>query len=167
GRYHYSGKQNYRTLYNIAKFTRISGPFIIFQYVHGFAGKIYFIPADLFNKMPDERCDIIPAFLEGGNIDGKDRKAVKQILPKAFLGNRLIQILVRGRDNPRINRNGLCAANPFNLHLLKHAEQFYLHVERHVANFIKKQSPVMSIFKLPFALSYRAGEAALLMSDQF
>src|SRR3546814_7805817 len=51
--------------------------------------------------------------------------------------------------------------------LFEHAEQFDLHVETHVADFVEKERAALARFEMADAAGMGAGEAALFMPEEF
>src|SRR3546814_20102526 len=51
--------------------------------------------------------------------------------------------------------------------LFEHAEQFDLHVETHVADFVEKERAALARFEMADAAAMGAGEAALFMPEEF
>src|SRR3546814_4108108 len=51
--------------------------------------------------------------------------------------------------------------------LFEHAEQFHLHVETHVTDFVEEERAALARFEMADATGMGAGEAALFMPDEF
>jgi hypothetical protein len=65
---------------------------------------------------------------QGGNMKGKDVKAVVQVFPEPAQPDFFFQIAVCCRDKPDINLDNLISANPLNFPFLENAEDFYLYL---------------------------------------
>jgi len=74
--------------------------------------------------------------------------------------------VIGGRQHAHIHRNRLPAAKPLEGFFLKHAQQFDLCAERHIADFIQKNGAVISLLEASDALRRRAGERAAFMAEQ-
>ena len=96
------------------------------------------------------------------NID-----AVKQILSKLTVFDECGQIPMRGHQHAHIDAHRLFAAYALDFAFFKHAQEFGLHVQRHVANLVKKKRPVLCLLEFAHVPSRRAGERAFLMPEQF
>jgi hypothetical protein len=64
--------------------------------------------------------------------------------------------------------NYYVAADPFKFHVFKNAQQFGLHLERHVADFVQKSSTVVDEFEFSrFSAGSGTGNGALLAAERF
>ena len=57
-------------------------------------------------------------------------------------------------------------ANAPYLALFQYTQQFYLHVQRHFANFVKKQRSTIGCFKTSFSVFNRTGKRALAVAKE-
>jgi hypothetical protein len=57
-------------------------------------------------------------------------------------------------------------ANRFDLSFLEYAQKLNLEIERHIANFIEKQSAVISKLEAPFPITCRTRKRALAMPKE-
>ena len=78
-----------------------------------------------------------------------------------------LEVVVRRRDHPHVDRNRPRAADPVDLPLRQHAQQHHLERRRHVADLVEKHRAAVSHLQPPDALVDRAGERALLVAEQF
>jgi len=65
-----------------------------------------------------------------------DLEPVEQILAEAPVGDGRFQVAVGGRQNARVDRERLAAAQAFDAFFLQQPEHLGLDGERHVADFI-------------------------------
>ncbi len=72
-----------------------------------------------------------------------------------------------GHDDSHVDRNGAIAADPLHLPLFQDAQEFGLHHERHVADLIEEERAFVRLLELSNVTGGGAGEAALLMAEQF
>ena len=72
-----------------------------------------------------------------------------------------------GRDHPNIHGDGAVAPHGIDHALLQHAQQFDLHVQRQVTDFIQKEGAAMGQLKSTNSVGHRPGESPLAMSKQF
>src|SRR3546814_11114058 len=68
-----------------------------------------------------------------------------------------------GRNDADVDGLHLAAADADDRPLFEHAEQFDLHVETHVADFVEKERAALARFEMADAAGMGAGEAALFM----
>ncbi len=96
---------------------------------------------------------------------GKNLQAIIQVGAEAALLHHLLQILIGGGDDADVHANGPGAAEPLELLFLQNSQKLRLQLQRHVANFIEKQSARVR----PLEASDRRGactrERTALMSE--
>src|SRR3546814_3545640 len=80
--------------------------------------------------------------------------------------DRLFQILVRGGNDPDVDGLRLVAADALDLAFLQHTKQFYLHVGRHIADFVEEDRAAVGRLEPALAGLERTGERALFMTEQ-
>ena len=71
-----------------------------------------------------------------------------------------------GKDQARAQRNKTIAAQAAEFHLLQYAQKFDLCKGAQVSDFIQEERAVCGLLKVTFAGTDRAGECALLMTEQ-
>src|SRR4029450_10498183 len=76
------------------------------------------------------------------------------------------EVLVRRREQPDVNANRPGAAETFELLLLQYAKQLGLQLQRDVADLVQEDRPPVPHLEAPDALGDRAGEGALLVSEE-
>ena len=74
--------------------------------------------------------------MNGDHVDTK-----KQVLPELFAGDHLGQVFVGGGDDPHIDPHRTVIADPVELPGFQNPQQFDLHGQRHVADFVQKDVP--------------------------
>ena len=104
--------------------------------------------ADLGGKMLDQRGNIFATLAQRRQAQGKDEDAVEQVLPEFSVAHERLEIVMSGDDHPHIHGNRAVAADALDFTLLKHAQQFRLHGERHVADLIEKDGAVLRLLEL-------------------
>ena len=101
-------------------------------------------------------------------MDRYYHQPIIQVLPKTPFGNHLGQVAMRGCDDSHIDSNRFHIAYPDNLTALNGAEQLNLQYQRHFADFVQKQRPVMSQLKQSgFPLFFGAGKRTAGIAKQF
>ena len=73
---------------------------------------------------------------------------------------------MRGDEHANIHANRLVAADALDFALFEHAQQFRLHGDGHVANFVEKQRAAFGLFEFANVLCRRAGECSLFMAEE-
>ena len=85
-------------------------------------------------------------------MDANDIQAMEQDFTEFMLLNKLLQILVRRRDDSYIDLDGGMSANAIELAIGKHAQQACLRLSWHVADLIQKQAATIGLFEASGAL---------------
>ena len=91
-------------------------------------------------------------FSERRHFQAHNIETVVKILPKSSLADRLLQILVRRRDEPDVHLDRSRAADAFKFAFLQHAQQFHLERRREFTDLIKKHRAAIGDFQPPFLL---------------
>jgi len=79
---------------------------------------------------------------------GKNKNAMEQVLAKIALLHLFFQLAMRRHHHAHVHLGRLVSANAFDFSLFQHAQQFGLHGQRHVADFVEKQRAVRGLLKL-------------------
>ena len=144
-------RHDHRPLHDIPQLADVAGPGVLLQRGH-------VVPGDRVNPLakrlpefgdeaPHEERYIFGALAQRRHLDGEDVEPIEQVLAKCFLGDPLLEIPVRGRDDPHVHANGFRAAKPFDLPLLQHAQQLDLDVCRQVADLVEEDCRVIGQFE--------------------
>src|SRR6185295_9497308 len=80
--------------------------------------------------------------------------------------NRFLQIAVRRRDDADVAADRGVIADTFEHALLQYAQQLHLHGQAHVADLVQEQRAALGDLEPTLAGGDRAGEGALLMSEE-
>ena len=81
---------------------------------------------------------VVAARAQRRHFDRKDAQAVEQVLAKAAVGDGLLEIAVRRRDDAHVDRVRAVVADPLVLALLQHAQQLALQIERDLADLVEE-----------------------------
>ena len=71
------------------------------------------------------------------------------------------------RNDAHICLDGFIAAHPLKGMLLQNTQYFYLHIQRHIADFIEKERTAFSHLETPGAAVNGSGKGAFFMTEQF
>ena len=85
-------------------------------------------PRKLVDEMMDERGNIVRPFAQRRHLDGKDIQPVVEIAAEQSIGDHLLEIAVRRRDQPHVNPLSACAPQPLELLFLQCAQQLRLNL---------------------------------------
>jgi hypothetical protein len=95
--------------------------------------------------MFSERRNVAATRAQRWDFDLHYVEAVEKVFAKSALGDKLLQILIRCRQQSEVRSDGRAGTEPLELALLKGAQQFCLRVHRQVSDFIKEESTVMRL----------------------
>ena len=110
---------------------------------------------------------VVEAIPQRRQNDLKNVQPVIKVLPKQPFSDAVFEVDVRGGDHPDIEADPFVAAQPLDLFLLEHSQQFRLHRKRHIADLIKKNRPVVRRFEFPHAPLHGSGERPFDVPEQF
>ena len=79
---------------------------------------------------------------------GKHIQAVEQVLAEQLGRHGLLEVLVRGRDDPHVDLDRLAAAHALDHLLLEHAQQLGLERQVHVADLVEEHRALVRQFEL-------------------
>ena len=102
---------------------------------------------DASAEILDQGRNIIPAIRERGHAERHDIEAIIEVLAEHLRRNGLLQIAGRRGHHAHIDIDIRTTANALEPLFGQHAQDFALRAERHVADFVKQQSPAMRLFK--------------------
>ena len=98
-------------------------------------------------------------------MDADDIQAMEQVFAKLMLFNKLLQILVRRRDDSYIDLDGGVSANTIELAVGQYAQQACLRLRWHVADLIQKQGAAIGLLEASGALGGGSGKRAFLVAE--
>ena len=111
--------------------------------------------------------NIFAALAQRRNQDRKDVKTIKKITTELFLIHSFRQIHVCGSDQADIHTRRSRTAKALEFLLLENPQELGLQLRRDIANLVEKNRAVVRQLEAPNPLSYRAGECAPFMTEQF
>jgi len=101
-----------------------------------------------------------------GQANRDDAQAIEQILAKRAGGDEFVEAAIGGRDDAHRDTNGLFAADPLQLAVLQNAQELGLRGFMQVADFVEKDCPAVGQLEPAAPQRRRAGERALLVTEQ-
>src|ERR1700691_592312 len=118
-------------------------------------------------KMVDQQRDVFRPFTQWRQFNGENAEPIEEVGAKFTIVDHLKEIPMCGADHAHIGMNRGSTAETFELSFLDDAKNFWLQLERKVADLVQKQCPPVSPLKPSNTARDRAGEGATLMSEQF
>ena len=104
-------------------------------------------------EMLGEQDGIAVALGEARDLHDDLGEAVIEILAEAARRDHLVQVLVGGADDARVDRDRLAAADPLDHPLLEEAQQLDLERQRDVADLVEEQGAAMGELDLALGRS--------------
>ena len=97
--------------------------------------------------MLNQKVNIIPTFLQRGKTHGKYADSIVEVLSEFFLLHHGFQVLVGRCDDADIHRNHFETAHGHDFMFLQDAEKPRLYGERHLADLIQKDGPLVPLYE--------------------
>ena len=120
-------------------------------------------PQEVIQKV----ADVVAPLPQGRDLDVDEVQAVEEVLPEVARLDLLDDILVGGGDHLDIEGHQLGAADGDQLPLLQDAQEFCLHIQRHVGDLVQEENALVRQLEFPlFAAPPRAGIGALLIAEE-
>src|SRR4030095_9364366 len=101
-----------------------------------------------------------------GNGDRKHVQTIEQVFAKRTFPDSLVEVPMRGRDDPHIDVNAPRAAEPLDLSLLEDANKLDLHIRRQLADLVEEDRRVVGQLEAADLTRERPGERSLLTPEQ-
>src|SRR3954469_7304303 len=92
---------------------------------------------------------------------------MEEILPELLFAHSGLEIAVSRDHNAHIHRNRLVSANALDLALLQYAQQFRLHIQRHIADLVEENRSAISLLELSNVPARCAGERSFFVAKEF
>ncbi len=113
-----------------------------------------------------EQRDVGHALAQRRQADRHHVEAIEQIFSEGARRDELLQLAVRGRDEPHVDADGLDAADPLELALLEGAQELHLHLDGDLADLVEEERAAGGELEPARLGRDRAGEGAALVAEQ-
>src|SRR4051812_5217582 len=157
-------------LEDVLQLANVARPVVRLQRLDRCAGKLQHRAAHLLAEVDDERMrerrDVLAALPQRRHGDGEDVEAIPEVFSEAARGHLPGQVAVGRRDDADVDVERPVAAHPLEVAVLQHPEQLRLQLERQLADLVEEERGAVRHFEAALALRLRAGESALLVSEQ-
>src|SRR5580704_9967080 len=115
-------RQEHGSLHKILKLANVAGPFQVRKSLHDrrrnrFDAFLHLLRV-LLHKIADEQWNVFSALPQRRDTDGKDIQPIVQIAAKFLVGNHLLKVAIRSRDQADGRRPRMGAAETFKFLLL-------------------------------------------------
>jgi len=171
GGYGVFGREEDEALNDVAKFADVAGPGVAAKFCDGVGSEKFLFPVvlsgDLASKMGDEIGKIFGAFAQRRERKRKNVNTMEEIAAEGVLLDEIFEIAVRGDEDANVDANGLVAADAFDFTFFEDAQQFGLHGDGHIADFVEEERAAFGLFEFAEMLGGGAGERALFVAEKF
>ena len=110
---------------------------------------------------------ILAAIPQCGDIDHQFRHPEEQVFPERLRLNHVLQIAVRGANDPHVYGNLLATAQSLDHALLQETQHLGLDWQGHVTQLIEEQGSAFGRFDLARRALVSSGEGPLFVAEQF
>ena len=117
--------------------------------------------------MASKQGNVVWSFPQRRHSQFNDVDPVEKVLPKNAFLNQIWKVLMGRAEYPDIHRNFLGIANRADSLFLNCPQEFYLHCQRQVSNFVQKQSATVGRSKQAVFVFNGPGKAALFVPKKF
>ena len=121
---------------------------------------------EFLREVLHERRNVVRPLAQRRIEDREHVEAIVEIAAELLVGDHLREIAVGRRHEPDVDADGAVAAQPLELLLLQHAQEFRLQLERNVADFVEEQRAAVRELEAADLLRDGARERAFLVSEQ-
>ena len=164
-----SGGEDDTTFDDILQFANVAWPVVLLQSFHHIIWNalddLTLLSGEFLHEMSCEQRNVHHPIAKGREVDGEYVQPVIEICAELSFPHQTSEILIGGCDYSHVNVQSVAATEPLELLFLKNTQQFRLQLKWHVANFIEKQSAVVSELKASQCLSGGAGEGSLFVPE--
>src|SRR5437899_554833 len=108
--------------------------------------------------MRNQRRNVVSPFAQWRKREWKNEYAMEQVLTEFAFAYQCFEIAVCGHDHAHVNTYRLGRADAFDFAFFEHPQQLGLHRQRHVTDFIQKESSALGLLKFADVSSRSAGE---------
>ena len=119
------------------------------------------------DEEPHQPRDVVDALLQGRQMNRIDAQAVVQVGPEAPLGDRRLEVVMRGGDHANIHPLRARGSDALEFPFLQHAQKLHLNLRRQVADLVQENRAAVGQLEAPLSHPHGAGERAFLMAEQF
>ena len=149
----------------------VSRPVVVPEKLHDLRIRPGDLPVELavefIDKVAHERGDVLLALPQRRDVDRHDVEPVEEVLPEETFLHILLEVAVRGGHEPHVHLDRLDAAHPFELVILDHPQELYLHLPGKIADLVQEQRPLVGQLEAPRLARHGPREGALFVAEQF
>jgi hypothetical protein len=155
---------------DVLEFADVAGPVVVVEGLEAGVAEARDMDAVLageaLEEVLGEKGDILPAFAEGGDVDGDDVEAEVEVLAELLAGDAQFELAVGGGEDADIDLDGAGAPDPFELAFLEDAQEFGLDDGGDFADLVEEEGPAVGELEAALALGDGAGEGAFFVAEE-
>ena len=121
----------------------------------------------MLDEVVREVLDVFLALAQRRKLHGNHVQAVEEVLAEALFADLVAQVAVGGRDDSYVDMPRLVRADGADFLVLDDAEEFYLGMQRHVADFVEEYGAAVRILEKPDAFVLCARKGPARMPEEF
>ena len=162
--------QNDAALDDVFQLTHVARPAVGFQGGERLGGQsldaLVEPPVVAPDKMVDEQGDVLDALPQRRHHDGHDVEPVIEVVTEDAASDGLLEVGVRGGDEPHVDLDRARAADPFDLSLLEHPEELRLELGPQGADLVEEERAPLRELELTELALVGARERAPLVAEE-
>src|SRR5690606_37210249 len=167
---HLTARQDHRSLADVFQLANVSRPVVPLEQrrllLRQRERRVTELLACPLEEMARELHDVVAALAERRNVDREYAQAIVEVLAEASRGDLLLEIAVRRRDDPDVDRVRAVVADALELALLEHAQELALQLDRDLADLVEEDRAAVGQLEAADAVAVRAGARALHVPEK-
>ena len=92
---------------------------------------------------------------------------MEEVAAKFVFLDEVFEIAVRGHDDADVDFDGFVAADALDFAFFEDAQEFGLHGDGHIANFVEEERAAFGLFEFAEVAAGRAGEGTFFVAEEF
>src|SRR5262249_17367436 len=163
-------RKHYGSLDCIFELANIAGPIVAGKREHGLLGEavdrlVVLIRVES-QEVHGQKLHIFLSLAKGWNSNVDDIQAIEQVFTESSFLDFFVKVFVRCGENPHVGVDGPCAAEPLELAILQHPQEFYLNGRTDLTNLVQKERSSVGQLEAAFFPGIRSGKRPFLVAEQ-
>ena len=122
---------------------------------------------DTLPEMLRQQDDVLRAYAQRGKRDDVEGEAIQQVGAETAICGAGGQVDIGGGDDAHVRGDRVFAAQPLELAVFDHAQEFLLHLKRGRRDLVEEKRAAIGLFEAALTALGGAGERARLVAEQF
>src|SRR5690606_12841385 len=111
--------------------------------------------------------DVVAALAQRGHVDRKNAEPIVEVLAESPRGDLLLEVSVRCRDDPHVDRMRAIVAHALVLVLLEHTQQLALQIQRDLPDLVEEDRAAVRELETADPVPMGARERTLYVPEEF